>query len=217
MATENGGYSRKRRILDAAEKLFSRHGFDGVTLRKIADLAGVDVALTNYHFGSKRALFETVFMRRAKYINKIRHKVLDECIAEAGDQPPQLEALIEAYLRPLSEAHQNADEGWRYYFALIAMVNNSAEWGGILMTDNFDLFINRFIDALRLALPEADEEALYWGYHYLSGALTLTFAETGRLDKLSNGLVSSSDVATGYAHMAPFIAAGFKAICAHPK
>ena len=43
----------------------------------------------------------------------------------------------------------------------------------------FDPVVRRFLDALRMALPHCDERDLFWSYHFLSGALTLTFAETG--------------------------------------
>ena len=211
---ENSKKSRKDRILDAAEALFAQYGFDGVTLRQITKLADVDLALANYHFGPKRDLFNAVLERRAEVLNDARHTALDECLRASGSHPPSIEAIIDAYLRPLGEIHNSADEGWRHYLALIAYVNNSHEYGGEFMTQFFNPLVKRFIDALRQALPGADEQAIYWGYHYLSGALTLTFADTGRLDVLSGGVASSSDVKTGYAHMTPFIAAGIRAICA---
>ncbi len=62
----------KDRILDAAEQLFARHGFYGVSVRDITEAAGVDVALVNYHFGSKRELFTAVFQRRAELLNPER-------------------------------------------------------------------------------------------------------------------------------------------------
>ena len=58
---------------------------------------------------------------------------------------------------------------------LIAQINNSPEWGGELMTRYFDPLVRRFIEALRKALPDCDEQDLFWSYHFLSGALTLTF------------------------------------------
>ncbi len=70
-----------------------------------------------------------------------------------------------------------------------------------------------FLDALRKALPDCNEEDLFWSYHFLSGALTLTFAETGRLDNLSDGLCHSSDMQAAKARMSRFIAAGFLALC----
>lgn len=207
--------SRKERILDAAEELFAEHGFDGVTLRTISSAAGVDVALANYHFGPKRDLFDAVLNRRAEVLNKVRSDALDACIESAAPGNPTVDDIIHAYLSPMGEIQGSADDGWRHYFALVAYVNNSPEFGRKLMSQYFNPLVTRFIEALKKALPEAEDEALYWGYHYLSGALTLTMADTGRLDTLSGGLAKSSNVEKGYAHMIPFIAAGFRAICAN--
>ncbi len=52
------GPSTRRRILKAALKAFARHGFDAVSLRTIADEAGVNHQLIGHHFGSKRDLWD---------------------------------------------------------------------------------------------------------------------------------------------------------------
>ena len=67
--------------------------------------------------------------------------------------------------------------------------------------------------AIKKAMPDADEEKIYWCYHNLSGALTLTLAQTGRIDRLSNNKCHSSDFHTAYGIMIPFVAAGFKEAC----
>ena len=64
----------------------------------------------------------------------------------------------------------------------------------------------------RLSLGDVDEKALYWSYHCFSGALTLTFAETGRIDLLSKGLCRSDDLVGAYEHVVRFITAGFESI-----
>ena len=60
-----GGTQRSRptrdRILDAAERLFARRGFHGVSVRDITGAADVDVALANYHFGSKQGRFSCIW------------------------------------------------------------------------------------------------------------------------------------------------------------
>jgi AcrR family transcriptional regulator len=43
-------------ILEAARKLFAKFGYDGVGVRDIASEAGIDVALINRYFGSKKNL-----------------------------------------------------------------------------------------------------------------------------------------------------------------
>lgn len=212
MAEADVKISRKDAILDAAEANFAKHGYDGVTLRMIARDAGVDVALANYHFGRKHELFEQTFKRRADLLNQWRLEALDECLEAAAPKPAQVHDIIDAYLRPLMTGSHLSDPGWRNYYALVGYVNSSAVWGAQLMTKSFDHTIVKFIDALRTAMPDASDEAIYWGYHCLSGAITLALVQTGRLDQLSNGKVCSTDLESGYRQMVDFIAAGFERI-----
>jgi len=202
---------RRSAILDAAEAEFSAHGFDGVTLRTIANRAGVDVALPHYYFGSKEKLFVAVFDRRAKVLNDLREAALIEAIAAAKPEAPTVEAIIRAYVEPLFKGEHLKEPGWNSYYALVAYVNNTPGWGGRLMTEHFDPLIRKFLDALRLAMPGMNERDLFWGYHCFSGALTLGLAQTGRIDTLSNGLVRSDDLADACEHMVPFITGGFEA------
>ena len=204
---------KSERILDAAEELFALHGYDGVTLRQIATKAGVDVALANYHFGKKLDLFNAVFQRRAGDLNESRLNALRECQQRAGEKGPSVEQIIEAFLRPLEIAQETGDEGWKNYLALIAYINNSPYWGQKMMSKLFDNLGLEFIEALRVALPGAKDEDLFWCYHNLSGALTLTLAQTGRIDKLSGGKCRSSDFQAAYDHMIPFTTAGFRQVC----
>ena len=205
--------TKSERILDVAEELFALHGYDGVTLRQIAAGAGVDVALANYHFGKKLDLFNAVFERRAGELNDARLSALRECQEKAGKEGPTVEQVVEAFLRPLEIAQETGDKGWTNYLALIAYINNSPYWGERMMSKLFDELVLEFIEALRRALPGSRDEDLFWCYHNLSGALTLTLAQTGRIDKLSAGKCLSSDFRAAYDHMIPFTAAGFRQVC----
>ena len=199
-------------ILDAAEALFSQHGFDAVTMREVARQARVDSALLHYYFGDKRGLFDAVFLRRAEILNAERLQALDRYEREAG-AAMTLEGVMEAFLRPVLEPSTHRGPGWRNYFALVAQVNNTPVWGGETMTRYFDPVIHRLIDLVKKVLPEAADEDLYWSYHMLSGALTLTLGQTGRIDLLSGGLCRSDDLTSACDHLVPFAAAGFRAAC----
>ena len=50
----------KRKIIQTTIECIEQEGIQGATIRKIADLAGVNVAAINYHFGSKEQLFKIV-------------------------------------------------------------------------------------------------------------------------------------------------------------
>lgn len=61
------GFSDKQlQILQTAEQLFADKGFDGTSVRDIADEAGVNVAMISYYFGSKEKLLEALFTYRAE-------------------------------------------------------------------------------------------------------------------------------------------------------
>jgi AcrR family transcriptional regulator len=185
-----------------------------VTIREVAQEAKVDTALLHYYFDTKRGLFDAVFARRAEIVNKERIDSIEAYEKSAGDAIT-VEGVIDAFLQPILLRAATGDQRWHNYFALIAQVNNTPAWGGETMARTFDTVINRLIQALRKALPDADEKDLYWSYHFLSGALTLTLSQTGRIDRLSNGLCKSSDFDAINARMAPFIASGFERLCRH--
>ena len=52
-----GGADTRSALLAAARAEFAERGFDGATVRAIAERAGVDPAMVNHWFGGKEALF----------------------------------------------------------------------------------------------------------------------------------------------------------------
>jgi AcrR family transcriptional regulator len=199
-------------ILDAAEDLFSKHGLYGVTLKEVAKRVGVHHTLLNYYFKDKKALFDAVFARRAVITSKRRMEALDEYDRATGGKPT-VEGALQTYLDTDLDLYIQGGEGWRNYGQLSAQVSNTPRWGAKLMDENFDPVVLKLISLLRKALPNCAEEDVFWGYHFVSGALMLTLARTGRIDKLSKGLCKSDDYAAVKERMASFMAAGFREIC----
>ena len=199
-------------ILDAAEDLFSKHGLYGTTLKDVAKQVGVHHTLLNYYFADKKALFDAVFARRAVVTSERRMKALDE-YEIACDGKPTVEGALHTFLDTDLDLYIDGDEGWKNYAQLTAQVANTPEWGAELMDTHFDPVVLRLIGLLKKAMPDCDEQTIFWGYHFVTGALMLTLARTGRIDKLSGGISRSDDFATVKQHMASFMAAGFLAIC----
>lgn len=199
-------------ILDQAEALFALHGLHGVTVREVARAAGVDPALVHYYFETKARLFDAVFERRAAVLNEERLRSMDQYALAAGDALT-VEGCVQAFLEPIWRHSYPNDPHWNNYFRMIALVNNTPEWGGEMMTRHFDPVIQRLIALLRKCMPQAADADLYWGYHFLSGALTLSLSRTGRIDRLSGGVCSSDDMEANLRRLVPFIAAGFRRVC----
>lgn len=199
-------------LLDHAEALFAIGGLHGVTVREVARSAAVDPALVHYYFETKQRLFDAVFERRASVVNDERMRSMDEYERAAGDRMT-VEGCVQAFLEPVWRHSIPADPHWNNYFRLLALVNNTPEWGGDMMTRHFDVVINRLIALLRRCMPGAADADLYWCYHFLSGALTLSLSQTGRIDRLSGGVCASSDMEAILRRLVPFSAAGFRRVC----
>ncbi len=199
-------------ILDAAEDLFSKHGLYGVTLKDVAKQVGVHHTLLNYYFADKKTLFDAVFSRRAVVTSERRMQALDEYEAACGGQPT-VEGALHAFLDTDLDLYIQGGEGWKNYAQLTAQVANTPEWGADLMDAHFDPVVLRLIGMLKKALPNCPEQDIFWGYHFVTGALMLTLARTGRIDKLSGGLAHSDDFVAVKQRMTAFMAAGFLAIC----
>ena len=155
-----------------------------------------------------------VFNRRAERLGT-RRQVLQEQFTDG--EPQRLEQVIEAFLLPLKLAQESGDPGWKNYMALLAYVMTSPVWSREMMENTFDKHVGDFIAALRQIFPTARDEDLHWCYHYVSGALALTLAQTGRIDRLSGGKCLSSDFDAAYDRMIPFMAAGFRAVCGEER
>jgi AcrR family transcriptional regulator len=197
-------------ILDAAEFLFSQHGLHGVTLRDVAQRVGVHTTLLHYYFEDKRSLFEAVFARRASTTSQRRMEALERYEAEAGDQPT-VEGALHAFLDTDLDLYVQGGEPWMNYAAFCARVSNTPE-GAALMDVHFDPVVLKLVAILKRALPDTSEEDIFWGYHFVTGALMNTLARTGRIDRLSGGLCHSDDFMAVKQRMARFMAAGFLAI-----
>jgi AcrR family transcriptional regulator len=209
----NPAVDLRERILDVAEEQFARHGFDGVSTRDVASAAGATSAMIHYYFRSKRQLFDTVVARRAEVINAERMAALDAYAAEEGGRA-RVEGALTAFLHPVLERLRSGGPGWRHYLNLIGQVGNVHEWGGEVMTRSFDPVVRRMIEVVRLELPDAREEDLYWAYHFLSGALLLTLSGTDRIDRLSGGRCRSDDMDAIEPRLVAFAADGLRRLCA---
>ena len=195
-------------ILDAAEYLFSKNGLHGVTLRDVAQRVGIHTTLLHYYFEDKQNLFEAAFARRAGISSSRRMAALEEYEAKAGARLT-VDGALHAFLDTDLDLYMDAD--WMNYAALCARVSNPPE-GAALMDVHFDPVVLKLVSLLKRALPDYSEEDIFWGYHFVTGALMNTLARTGRIDKLSNGVCHSDDFPAVKQRIAKFMAAGFRAL-----
>lgn len=194
-------------ILDASEYLFSQNGLHGVTLRDVARRVGIHTTLLHYYFKDKRHLFDAVFARRADVTSGRRMAALEAYEAEAGDSPT-VEGALHAFLDTDLDLYYEGGEAWMNYASFCARVSNTPE-GAELMDEHFDPVVLKLVGILKRALPDYPEADIFWGYHFVTGALMNTLARTGRIDRLSGGVCKSDDFPAVKQRIARFMAAGF--------
>ena len=197
-------------ILDAAEFLFARHGLHGVTLRDVGKQVGIHTTLLHYYFKDKQHLFEAVFARRASVTSERRMTALSEYEERAG-QNPTVEGALRAFLDTDLDLYFEGGEAWMNYASFCARVSNTPE-GAELMDAHFDPVVLKLVSILKRALPHYSDEDIFWGYHFLTGALMTTLARTGRIDRLSGGVCHADDFPAIKDRISDFLAAGFRSL-----
>lgn len=200
----------KARILDAAEELFSLHGFSGTSLRDIHALSGVRISLCYYHFGSKEDVLQAVVDRRAQEHRQALLDSLQACLAEAEQSAVSVEQLVAAYARPVIEGHLTRGEGWRNYTRLMAhLASESAHLEPRVQLNKYDPVIDAFVEQFRKSLPGSTEAQIHWGFYFLRASLINLLLDTQIVDHQSRGLCDSTDVDVVIQQAQQFFAAGF--------
>jgi len=91
---------KQLKILAVAEQLFATRGFDGTSVRDIAEASDVNVAMISYYFGSKEKLLQAIFLRRTETLSeKIEALLKNDSLAPFQ----KLEFVIEDYIDRIVE------------------------------------------------------------------------------------------------------------------
>ncbi len=198
---------RQQAILLAAEKLFAQSGYHAVTIRQIAEEAGVPLALVGYYYGPKHELFHAIFVHWQATAEQ-RLALLQEATQSPG-KGDRLRQVVEAFVLPVLE--QRASAEGEYYAQLVAreLSRKTPETQRVL-TEFFDPLAHRFIDALHAARPGNDRAMAAWAYQFSLGAL-LHHISDHRMHELSRACNHDNDPAAG-ALLISFIAAGVSAL-----
>ena len=87
--------TKQTQLMESAELLFSRKGFDGTSVRDIAEAAGINTAMISYYFGSKEKLMEEIFERKSL---NIKEKVDNLLKDDSLDPLEKMYSLVDAYI-----------------------------------------------------------------------------------------------------------------------
>jgi AcrR family transcriptional regulator len=190
------------RLLDAAERLFGEHGFDGIGIRALTTDAGVNLGACTFHFGSKEQLYVEAFLRRFRPIQAMRMQMLEAAQAAAASGTVPLEKILECMLRPPFE---NAPAHPHFLPLLARNLFQPPPFMRAVLQKELKGALERFLPALQRALPGVPPEVLATRMHFCGGALLFHIAHHQK------AISSAAHPASGLTELIHFCAAGFRA------
>lgn len=115
---------RKAQIIQVATELFARTGYEGTSLRDVADQCGMTKAALYYHFTDKDALLRAVVEYRMTRLNDI----IDAALAEIpADQPmDRIRAFVRASARQIDDDRAGWVVGARIFWSIDAKADRAA-------------------------------------------------------------------------------------------
>jgi AcrR family transcriptional regulator len=94
---------KREHILHVAEQLFAEQGFDGTSIRDIAQQAGVNLAMINYYFGSKENLMASLLEYRSKYTLGLLEELNKDDKLSPWDK---MDKLVDFYVEKIIANHR---------------------------------------------------------------------------------------------------------------
>lgn len=201
-----GGDQTREKILAVSERLFAAAGYDAVSLRQVGAEADVPFASVTYHFKTKLGLYKAIFDRRISSFSRERLERL-RAIELGDDVVANFNAIADAFVGPMISI--TVSEGQTDFAQLLAREThdpNEAERG--IVAEHLDPLAFAAVDLLRRAAPDAPLAHIYHAYQFATGALSVNYNGTKRIDRISQGLSRSEDVDQLTDELVRFIAAG---------
>jgi AcrR family transcriptional regulator len=186
------------RILDAAESLFVEHGYSGTSMRAIAEAAKVNLAATNYHFGSKQGLLAAVFHRRIHPIN-IRRLLLIKALKDS-DRSLTLRGILDAFFDPLKTS-LDTERGPALVGRIFGEPDSVTK---PILEQEFGEVSMAYQQALAEVLPDISLEDLRWRFHFMIGAMIQLLRFHAPLGSES----TPQSFISGIEHLISFVEAG---------
>ena len=88
------GHARRAEILAAAERIFVEHGYEGATIRKIADEVGLSSTALYMHFSEKGEMLHEICRSAFEKLIEANRAI----VATSGPPEARLRGMMEAYL-----------------------------------------------------------------------------------------------------------------------
>ncbi|MCZ4304651.1 TetR family transcriptional regulator [Zoogloeaceae bacterium G21618-S1] len=203
----------KTRLLDAAEHLFTEHGFAATSVRRITTEAEVPLAMVSYHFGSKKGLMEAVYARALGQRDTSRVGYLDRLEKQAGGAPISVDVLVEAFISSALRLTRKGNISGAVFKQMIGRAFYEPEAGvEDFFPTEYAEAVERYKCAFMRALPALSEADVVWRMYFFVGIVAYAMAgkDVMRMTEIY-ALGEAGCPEAMLRRLMPFIVAGFNA------
>lgn len=181
------------RLLEAAELLFVKHGYEGMSLRQITSHAKVNLAAVNYHFGSKEALVQELLSARLDRLNQERLALLSLCEARYGENAMDASAVFGVLFVPAVRLSRDRTGGMGFMRLLGRVYSDPSQFIRDYLHEHYQPIYERFFEAFARALPHLSRNELGMRLHFALKALSGVLASED-MDELISALCMGEPV-----------------------
>lgn len=183
-------------LVSAALRQFAAAGFDGASLQRIADDAGLSKSSVLYHFGSKEALLDAALRPAVKDLRDLMPGLVT--VHDEGADLPAFATRFVEYLV-------------RHRLAIAVLINHGQGLAGHAVIDEADALL-RELGACLAPDGAAEDDATRFGVALAGAAFMLVAADRWSLDPMPESVLLASltrvvaELLTGAPHPASQLA-----------
>lgn len=151
---------REKQLLDIAEGLFTRHGFDATSIEDIARAAGVTRPMLYDHFGDKDAILLACAVRAQREFEAVTAS------AVAAVDPSDFEGVLSAGGEAFFSLLEKEPRRWALLFGGNTALSSSLANKFAELREGT---VAKSVEMMRAAVPGVDDQALRAAVHAISG------------------------------------------------
>lgn len=198
------------RLLDAAEQLFSDHGFEGAGVRDIASIAGCNIAAINYYFGGKDKLYTEVWRRQLVQMRDARLQAIEQVMAESAGKPV-LEDLLRSFANAFVGPFRDESRSRRFMNLMAREMIDQRVPVNMFINEVVKPTMGAIREALLKACPGLEESRIPLLIIFLAGQLMHVVHVKAMFDHAETTEIPPFDLNEVVDHIVKFSAAGIRA------
>jgi AcrR family transcriptional regulator len=174
IGSERGPHDTRAQLLEAAKRVFARHGFESATVKEVAEEAGVNVSLISYYFGGKEGLYRNCLETFGQERLEAARRAL-----QPAETREELRARLRTFFEELLTVHVEQSD-------LTTMIHREYASGLSIMHDRYQAIFGQIFLALREFIEHAQRAGLIDPAVDAHAVTTLSFGSMMNLSRVDS-------------------------------